>query len=57
MADKISNKKIAENSAEVSLKISSDFQSPSNGEELQCSTEFDGSTTNACSSKILENLQ
>ena len=57
MEDKISNKNIAENSTEVSLKTSSDSQSPSNGQGLQSSTEFDGSTINACFSKILENLQ
>ena len=47
-ADKVSNKNIAENSTEVSLKTSSDFQSPSNHQELQLSTEFDGSTISAC---------
>ena len=35
MGDKISNKNIAENFAEVSLKTSSDFQGPSNRQELQ----------------------
>ena len=44
MTDKISKKNIVENSTEVSLKTSSDFQSPSNCQELQSSTEFDGNT-------------
>ena len=57
MEDKISNKNIAENSTEVSLKTSSNSQSQSNRQGLQSSTEFDGSTINACFSKILENLQ
>ena len=35
MGDKISDKNIAENFAEVSLKIFSDFQGPSNRQELQ----------------------
>ena len=37
-----------------SLKTHSDFQSPSNHQELQWSTEFDGSTVSACFSNILE---
>ena len=56
-ADKISNKNIAEKSTKISLKTPSDFQSPSNHQELQSSTEFDGSTMSACFIKILENLQ
>ena len=55
-ADKISNN-IAEKSTKISLKTPSDFQSPSNHQELQSSTEFDGSTMSACFIKILENLQ
>ena len=54
MADKINKKKNAENSTEVSLKTSSDFQGPSNRQKLQSSTEFDGSTISACFSNILE---
>ena len=57
MADKISNKNIAEKSTKISLKTPSDFQSPSNRQEIQSSTEFDGSTISACFIKILENLQ
>ena len=38
MAEKINKKNIAENSTEVSLKTSSDFQSPSNRQELQLPT-------------------
>ena len=48
MANNISKKNIAENSAEVSLKTSSDFQSFSNCQEKQSSTEFDGSKMRAC---------
>ena len=55
-ADKISNN-IAEKSTKISLKTPSDFQSPSNHQELQSSTECDGSTMSACFIKILENLQ
>ena len=55
MADKISNKNIAEKSTKISLKTASDFQSPSNRQELQSSTEFDGSTISACFIKILDN--
>ena len=55
-ADKISNN-IAEKSTKISLKTPSDFQSPSNQQELQSSTECDGSTMSACFIKILENLQ
>ena len=51
MADKINKKNIAENSTEVSLKTPSDFQSPSNRQELQLSYEFDGKQTS------LKNLQ
>ena len=54
MADKISKKSIAENSTDVSLKTSSDFQSSSNPQELQSSNEFDGNTISACFSNILE---
>ena len=54
MANKISKKNFAENSTEVSLKTPSDFQSPSNCQEIQSSTEFDGSTVSACFSNILE---
>ena len=39
-ADKISNKNIAEKSTKISLKTPSDFQSPSNHQELQSSTEL-----------------
>ena len=53
-ADKISKKNIAENPTEVSLKTPSDFQSPSNCQELQSSNEFDGNTISACFSNILE---
>ena len=56
MADKINKKNIIENSTEVSPKTLSDFQSPSNRQELQSSNEFDGSTTSACFSNILEEL-
>ena len=56
-ADKISNKNITEKSTKISLKTPSDFQSPSNHQELQSSTECDGSTMSACFIKILENLQ
>ena len=56
MADKINKKNIIENSTEVSLKTPSDFQRPSNRQELQSSNEFDGSTTSACFSNILEEL-
>ena len=55
MADKISNKNIAEKSTKISLKTASDFQSPSNRQELQSSTEFDGSAISACFIKILDN--
>ena len=55
--DKITNKNIAGKSTKISLKTLSDFQSPSNHQELQSSTEFDGSTMSACFIKILENLQ
>ena len=54
MADKISKKNIAKNSTDVSLKTPSDFQSPSNRQELQSSNEFDGNTISACFSNILE---
>ena len=54
MADKISKKNIAENSTTVSLETPSDFQSPSNRQELQSSNEFDGNTISACFSNILE---
>ena len=54
MAHKINKKNITENSTEVILKTPSDFQSPSNRQELQSSNEFDGSTTSACFSNILE---
>ena len=54
MVDKVSKKNIAENSTEVSLKTPSDFQSPSNRQELQSSTEFHGSTMSAYFSNILE---
>ena len=54
MADKINKKNIAENSTVVSLKTPSDFQGPSNHQELQSSTDFDGSTISACFSNILE---
>ena len=54
MADKISKKNIAENSTEVSLKTPSDFQGPSNCQELQSSNEFDGNTISAFFSDILE---
>ena len=57
MADKISNKNTAEKSTKISLKTPSDFQTPSKHQELQSSTEFDGSTMSACFIKILENLQ
>ena len=53
-ADKINKKKFAENSSEVSLKTPSDFQNQLNDQELQSSTEFDGSTISACFSSILE---
>ena len=54
MADKTSKKNIAENSTEVSLKTPTDFQSPSNRQELQSPTEFDGNKTSACFSNIIE---
>ena len=38
----------------ISKKTSSDFQSPSNCQELQLSNEFDGNTISACFSNILE---
>ena len=57
MVDKISNKNIPEKFTKISLKTPSDFQSPSNRQELQSSSEFDGSTMSACFVKILENLQ
>ena len=57
MADKINNKNIAEKSTKINQKTPSDFQSPSNQQELQSSTGFDGSTMSACYIKILENLQ
>ena len=57
MADKINKKNIAENSREISLKTPSDFQSPSNREELQSSNEFNESTISACFSNILKNSQ
>ena len=53
MADKINKKNIAENSTEVSLKTPSDFQGSSNYQELQSSTEFDGSKISACFPNIL----
>ena len=53
-ADKTSKKNIAENSTEVSLKTPTDFQSPSNRQELQSPTEFDGNKTSACFSNIIE---
>ena len=56
-ADKISNKNIVEKSTKISLKTPSDFQIPSNHQELQSSTEFDGSAMSACFIKILENLR
>ena len=57
MADKISKKNIAENSTEVTLKTFSDFQKPSNHQELQSSNEFDGNTISACFSNIIEPQQ
>ena len=54
MADKICKKNIAENSSEVSLKTFSDFQKPSNHQELQSSNEFDGNTILPCFSNIIE---
>ena len=54
MAGKISKKNIAENSTEVSLKTSSDFQSTSNCQEIHSSNEFDGNTISVCFSNILE---
>ena len=57
MADKINNKNIAEKPTKINQKTPSDFQSPSNYQELQSSTGFDGSTMSACYIKILENLQ
>ena len=54
MAGRINKKNIAENSADRSLKIPSDFQSPSNHQELRSSNEFDASTISACVSNILE---
>ena len=56
MADKINKKNIAENSTEVSLKTPSDFQGPSNRQELQLSTKFDGSKISAFFSNILEKV-
>ena len=56
-ADKISNINIAEKSTKISLTTPSDFQSPSNHQELQSSTEFDGCRMSACFIKILKNLQ
>ena len=53
IADKINKKVIAENSTEVSLKASSDFQSSSNRQDPQSSTEFDGNTMSAYFSNIL----
>ena len=52
MADNLNKRNIAENSTEVSMKTP-DFQSPSNCQELQSSTELDGSTMSACFSNIL----
>ena len=52
MADKISKKNIAEDSMTVSLETPSDFQSPSNRQELQSSNEFVGNTRSACFSNI-----
>ena len=57
MADKINNKNIVEKPTKINQKTPSDFQSPSNYQELQSSTGFDGSTMSACYIKILENLQ
>ena len=54
ITDKITKKNIAENSTEVGLKTPSDFQSPSNRQELQSSNEFDRSTISACFSSIFE---
>ena len=54
IADKNTKKNIAENSTEVSLKTPSDFQSPSNCQELQSSNEFDRSTISRCFSSIFE---
>ena len=54
MAGRINKKNIAENSIERSLKTPSDFQSPSNHQELRLSNEFDASTISACFSNILE---
>ena len=48
MANNISKKNIAENPTEVSLKTPSDFQSLSNCQEIQSSTEFDESKMRAC---------
>ena len=56
-ADKISNKNVAEKSTKISVKTPTDFQSPSNHQELQSSTEFNGSTMSECFIKILENFQ
>ena len=47
MADKISKKNIAENFMEISLKTPSDFQSPSNRQELQSYNAFDGNIISA----------
>ena len=54
MADKINKQNIAENSNDVSLKTPSDFQVQSNCQELESSTEFNGSTISACFSNILK---
>ena len=54
MADKLIRKNIAEKSTEVILKTPSDFQSPSNCQELQSSNEFDKNTISGCFSNIQE---
>ena len=54
MADKINKKNIVESSTEVSLKTPYGFHGPSNDQELQSSTEFDGSAISSCFSNILE---
>ena len=56
MADKINKKNIAVNSTEVSLRFFSDFQGSSNYQELQSSTEFDGSKLSACFPDMLGKL-
>ena len=56
MADKINKKNIAENSTEVSLNTPSDFQGSSNYQELQSSTEFNGSKISAYFPNILGKL-